>query len=74
MILIDCLIHCDLILVVAPLFIGLVAVIFCSLSMPPTTKNKKMLSLSIKKASKTKKLKATITTWQESREPEELVN
>ena len=33
-----------------------------------------MLSLSLKKARKTKKFKATITTRQEPREPEELVD
>ena len=49
MILIDRSIHGDLILAVAPLFVVLV-VIFRSLSMPPTTKSKKILSLSIKKA------------------------
>ena len=42
--------------------------------MPPTTKHKKTLSLSLKKARKTKKYKATIATWQEPREPEELVD
>ena len=74
MIWIDRSIHCDLILVVVPLFIMLFAVIFRSLSMPPTTKSKKTLSLSIKKVWKTKKLKATIATRQELREPEELVD
>ena len=42
--------------------------------MPPTTKHKKTQSLSLKKARKTKKFKATITTWQEPREPEEIVD
>ena len=42
--------------------------------MPPTTKRKKTLSLSLKKARKTKKFKVTIATWQEPREPEELVD
>ena len=39
--------------------------------MPPTTKRKKTLSLSLKKAQKTKKFKATIATQQEPREPED---
>ena len=42
--------------------------------MPPTSKRKKTLSLSLKKARKTKKFKVTIATWQEPREPEELVD
>ena len=42
--------------------------------MPSTTKCKRTLSLSLKKALKTKKFKATITTRQEPREPEELVD
>ena len=42
--------------------------------MPPTTKRKKTLSLSLNKAWKTKKFKATIATQQEPREPEELVD
>ena len=42
--------------------------------MPPTSKRRKTLSLSLRKAGKTKKFKATIATWQEPREPEELVD
>ena len=42
--------------------------------MPPTTKHKKTLSLSLKKALKTKKFKATIPTRQEPRKPEEIVD
>ena len=49
------------------------AIIVLSLSMPPTTKRKKMLSLSLKKARRTKKFKATIAARQE-REPEGLVD
>ena len=41
--------------------------------MPPTTKCKKMPSLSPKKARKTKKFKATIAARQEPREAEGLV-
>ena len=42
--------------------------------MPPTTKCKKMLSLSLKKAQKIKKFKAIIATQQKPREPEEFVD
>ena len=51
--------------------IVLFVIILHSLSMPPTTKRNKTLSLRLKKARRTKKFKATIAARQE-REPEDL--
>ncbi len=53
------------------LSIVLLLIVLAVLSMPPTTKRKKMLSLSLKKARRTKKFKATIADRQE-REPQDL--
>ena len=49
----------------------LFVIILHSLSMPPITKRKKTLRLSLKKARRTKKFKATVAARQE-RGPEDL--